>query len=403
MLYYCENNYFTLTLLERITNVFIPAKTQKRDLSLNTIFPDANVFDTDKALTLTAVWCAIRLLAESVSSLPISVYTKQANGDKLEDTKSPIYKLVKFKPNYYQNKITFFEFIMLSICTEGNSYVQIVRNNSGTPVQLICLDPSNVTVVVNNNELFYQIDGGSVLDSSDVLHFKTITDDGVTGLSPIDQCAKALNWGVSLEEFGSTFFSNGAKPSSILQTDRALSDTALQRLKSSFNNNYAKLKNSNSTIVLEEGLTFKPISISPEQAQFLSSRQFSIEEVARIFNVPPHMLKDLSKSSFNNIEMQSQEFVTYTLMPYLTRIEQEMNLKLFRTNELGKTFVEFNVNGLLRGDVKSRTEAYKTAITNGYMSINEVRQKENMNSIEGGDKHFMQMNMTTIDKVGEDA
>jgi HK97 family phage portal protein len=402
-LYYCENNYFTLTLLERITNVFIPAKTQKRDLSLNSIFPDANVFDTDKALTLTAVWCAIRLLAESVSSLPISVYTKQTNGDKLEDTKSPIYNLVKFKPNYYQNKITFFEFIMLSICTEGNSYVQIVRNNSGTPVQLICLDPSNVTVVVNNNELFYQIDGGAVLDSSDILHFKTITDDGVTGLSPIDQCAKALNWGVSLEEFGSTFFSNGAKPSSILQTDRALSDTALQRLKTSFNSNYAKLKNSNSTIVLEEGLTFKPISISPEQAQFLSSRQFSIEEVARIFNVPPHMLKDLSKSSFNNIEMQSQEFVTYTLMPYLTRIEQEMNLKLFRTNQLGKTFVEFNVNGLLRGDVKSRTEAYKTAITNGYMSINEVRQKENMNSIDGGDKHFMQMNMTTIDKVGEDA
>jgi len=402
-LYYCENNNFTLTLLERITNVFIPPKTQKRDLSLNSIFPDANVFDTDKALTLTAVWCAIRLLAESVSSLPISVYTKQANGDKLEDTKSPIYKLVKFKPNYYQNKITFFEFIMLSICTEGNSYVQIVRNNSGTPVQLICLDPSNVTVVVNNNELFYQVDGGAVLDSSDMLHFKTITDDGVTGLSPIDQCAKALNWGVSLETFGETFFSNGAKPSSILQTDRALSDTALQRLKTSFNSNYGKLKNSNSTIVLEEGLTFKPISISPEQAQFLSSRQFSIEEVARIFNVPPHMLKDLSKSSFNNIEMQSQEFVTYTLMPYITRIEQEMNLKLFRTNELGKTFVEFNVNGLLRGDVKSRTEAYKTAITNGYMSINEVRQKENMNSIEGGDKHFMQMNMTTIDKVGQDA
>ena len=402
-MYYCENNYFTLTLLERITNVFIPPKTQKRDLSLNSIFPDANVFDTDKALTLTAVWCAIRLLAESVSSLPISVYTKQANGDKIEDTKSPIYKLVKFKPNYYQNKITFFEFIMLSICTEGNSYVQIVRNNSGTPVQLICLDPSNVTVVVNNNELFYQVDGGAVLDSSDMLHFKTITDDGVTGLSPIDQCAKALNWGVSLETFGETFFSNGAKPSSILQTDRALSDTALQRLKTSFNSNYGKLKNSNSTIVLEEGLTFKPISISPEQAQFLSSRQFSIEEVARIFNCPPHMLKDLSKSSFNNIEMQSQEFVTYTLMPYITRIEQEMNLKLFRTNELGKTFVEFNVNGLLRGDVKSRTEAYKTAITNGYMSINEVRQKENMNSIEGGDKHFMQMNMTTIDKVGEDA
>ena len=359
--------------------------------------------DTDKALTLTAVWCAIRLLAESVSSLPISVYTKQKNGDKVEDTKNPIYNLIKFKPNYYQNKITFFEFIMLSICTDGNAYVRIIRNNAGRPVQLICLDPNDVTVVIKDYELYYQINEEGVLDSSDVLHFKTLTDNGIDGISPIDQCAKALNWSSSLEEFGSTFFSNGAKPSSILQTDRALSDTALQRLKTSFNNNYGKLKNSNSTIVLEEGLTFKPISISPEQAQFLSSRQFSIEEVARIFNVPPHLLKDLSKSSFNNIEMQSQEFVTYTLMPYITRIEQEMNLKLFRTNELGKTFVEFNVNGLLRGDVKSRTDAYKTAITNGYMSINEVRQKENMNSIEGGDKHFMQMNMTTIEKIGEDA
>lgn len=402
-MYYCENNYFTLTLLERITNVFIPAKTQKRDLSLNSIFQNANVFDTDKALTLTAVWCAIRLLAESVSSLPISVYSKQANGDKLEDSKSPIYNLVKFKPNYYQNKITFFEYIMLCICTNGNAYAKIERNNSGTPTQLLCIDPDNVTIVIKDNELFYQVDNEGVLDASDVLHFKTITDDGINGISPIDQCAKALNWSLSLEEFGATFFSNGAKPSSILQTDRALSDTALQRLKTSFNNNYGKLKNSNSTIVLEEGLTFKPISISPEQAQFLASRTFSIEEVARIFRVGPHLLMDLTKSSFNNIEMQSQEFVTYTLMPYITRIEEEMNLKLFRTNELGKTFVEFNVNGLLRGDVKSRTEAYKTAITNGYMSINEVRQKENMNSIDGGDKHFMQMNMTTIEKVGEDA
>jgi HK97 family phage portal protein len=392
-----------LTLLERITNVFTPKKTQKRDLTFNSIFPQVNSFDTDKALTLTAVWCAIRLLAESVSSLPISVYTKQKNGDKLEDTKSPIYKLVKYKPNYYQSKITFFEFIMLSICTDGNGYAQIVRNNSGTPVQLLCIDPEKVTIVVNNNELFYQVDDGRVLDSDDVLHFKTITDDGITGLSPIDQCAKALKWSESLEEFGSTFFSNGAKPSSILQTDRALSDTALQRLKTSFNNNYGNLKNSNSTIVLEEGLSFKPISISPEQAQFLSSRQFSISEVSRVFRIAPHLLMELSKSSFNNIEMQNQEFLTFTLMPYISRIEEEMNLKLFRTNELGKTFVEFNVNGFLRGDVKSRTEAYKTAITNGYMSINEVRQKENLNSIEGGDKHFMQMNMTTIDKIGEDA
>ena len=391
-------------LIDNIRTLFTgnsSKKIDKRGLSLNTIFPDADVYDSDKALTLTSVWNAIRLLSESVSSLPISVYRKENNGDKVEDVNHRIYNLIKFKPNNFQNKITFFEYIMYSILTDGNAYVQIIRDNSANPVQLIPLNPDYVNIFIKENELFYQMDGGSVLDSADVLHIKLITDDGIEGLSPIDQCAKAINWSLSMEEFGSTFFKNGAKPSSVLSTDRALSETAIERLKNSFNSSYAKLKSSNSTIILEEGLTFKPISISPEQAQFLASRQFGIEEIARIFNIPPHMLKDLSKSSFNNIEMQSQEYVTYTLMPYLTRIEQEMNLKLFRTNELGKTFVEFNVNGLLRGDVKTRNEAYKTAIQNGYMSINEVRQKENLNSIEGGDQHFIQMNMTTIENVGD--
>ena len=391
-------------LIDNIRTLFTgnsSKKIDKRGISLNTIFPDADVFDSDKALTLTSVWNAIRLLSESVSSLPITVYRKENNGDKVEDVNNRIYNLIKFKPNNFQNKITFFEYVMYSVLTDGNAYVQIVRDNSANPVQLIPLNPDYVNIFIKDNELFYQMDGGSVLDSADVLHIKLITDDGIEGLSPIDQCAKAINWSLSMEEFGSTFFKNGAKPSSVLSTDRALSETAIERLKNSFNSSYAKLKSSNSTIILEEGLSFKPISISPEQAQFLASRQFGIEEIARIFNIPPHMLKDLSKSSFNNIEMQSQEYVTYTLMPYLTRIEQEMNLKLFRTNELGKTFVEFNVNGLLRGDVKTRNEAYKTAIQNGYMSINEVRQKENLNSIEGGDQHFIQMNMTTIENIGD--
>ena len=394
-----------MAITDFITNLFTrkAKKDEQRGLSINSIFPNSTTIDNDKALTLTAVWCAIRLLSESVSSLPCSVYTKQANGDKVEDTKSRIYNLLKYRPNNYQNKITFFEYIMMSICTDGNSYVQIVRDGSGRPSQLIPISPDTVDVVINDGELFYQIDSVGILDSADVLHFKTLTDDGIDGISPIDQCKKALSWGLNVEEFGDTFFKNGAKPSSVLSTDRALSEQAIERLKNSFTNTYAKLKNSNSTIILEEGLAFKPISISPEQAQFLASRKFSIEEVARCWNIPPHMLKDLSKSSFNNIEMQSQEFVTYTLKPYITRLENEMNYKLFRTNEVGKTFIEFNLNGLLRGDVKTRNEAYKTAITNGYMSINEVRQKENLNSIEGGDKHFMQLNMTTIEKIGEDA
>ena len=262
----------------------------------------------------------------------------------------------------------------------------------------------DMTIIQKDNQLFYENgETGEVYDSNDVLHFTGLTTDGIEGLSPITQCKKAIGWGMAIEEYGNTFFKNGAKLSGVLSTDRSLSETAIDRLRQSFNNTYSQLSGSNQTAILEEGLTFKPVGISPDQAQFLASRTFSIEEIARIWNIPPHMLGDLSKSSFNNIEMQSQEFVTYTLLPYLTRIENEMNLKLFRTSDVGRLFVKFNVGGLLRGNIKDRSEFYTKMINTGVMSINEVRALEDLNKIEDGDKHFMQMNMTTIEKIGTDA
>ena len=391
-------------VIDTIKNVFNPSKDEVRheQRALNVIpaFGSAVSVGSDNALTFTAVWAAIRLLSESVSSLPLGVYSK-TDGDKIIAENNPVYSLLKIRPNNYQSKITFLEKVMMDLLTKGNSYVRIERNRGAIPTALLPLNADDVNIKFIDGVLFYET-GSNIYDASDILHFKTITRDGIIGLSPIDQCKNSIGWGMAVEEFGNTFFKNGAKLSGVLQTDRALSETAIGRLKNSFNNVYAQLTGANSTVVLEEGLTFKPISISAEQAQFLASRTFSIEEVARIFNIPPHMLKDLSKSSFNNIEMQSQEFVTYTLMPYLTRIEQEMNLKLFRTNEIGKTFVEFNVNGLLRGNVKDRSEFYRTMLNIGAMSINEIRNKENMNKIADGDKHFMQLNMTTTDKIGQD-
>ena len=391
-------------VIDTIKNVFNPSKDEvrheQRSLNLVPAYGSAVAVGSDNALTFTAVWAAIRLLSESVSSLPLNVFTN-SDGDKIVAENNPVYPLLKIRPNNYQSKITFLEKVMMDLLTKGNSYVRIERNRGAIPTALLPLNADDVNIKFIDGVLFYET-GSNIYDASDILHFKTITKDGIIGLSPIDQCKNSIGWGMAVEEFGNTFFKNGAKLSGVLQTDRALSETAIGRLKNSFNNVYAQLTGSNSTVVLEEGLTFKPISISAEQAQFLASRTFSIEEVARIFNIPPHMLKDLSKSSFNNIEMQSQEFVTYTLMPYLTRIEQEMNLKLFRTNEIGKTFVQFNVNGLLRGNTKDRSEFYRTMLNIGAMSINEIRNKENMNKIADGDKHFMQLNMTTIDKIGQE-
>ena len=404
-------------ILNSIQNIFTsqPKKETQRSINYNFGFGNKITVSPSSALTFSAVWAAMRLLSESISSLPIKVCKKENNGDIVE-VDNDLSFLLKYAPNTYQNKVTFIEKIMMDLLCNGNSYVRIIRNNAGRPIELLPLNYAGVTVYMRENKLYYTSDEvAGTFESQNMLHFKLITDvnatkgvtqteGGIVGLSPIEQNANAISWGQSVEEYGRTFFSNGAKLSGVLKTDRALSEQAIDRLRSSFNNNYAKLSGANQTAVLEEGLEYQPISISAEQAQFLASRQFSIEEIARIFNVPPHLLKDLSKSSFNNIEMQSQEFVIYSLMPYLTKIEMEMNIKLFRNNLVGKEYVKFNTNALLRGNIKDRADYYKTAITNGWMTVNEVRRKEEMNSVgEVGDENYLQLNMTTLNKVGEDA
>ena len=356
------------------------------------------------ALTFTAVWSAVRLLSESISILPVNVYEREPNGDKKLASTNAAYNLVHNEPNYYMSSVAFFEKVMMDLCLSGNSYVRIVRNGGGTPEALLPLNSQDIQVKMNEGQIFYHNNTErTIYDDYDILHFKGISQDGILGLSPITQNANAIGWGMALEEYGSKYFTNSAKLSGVLETDRALSEQAIDRLKNSFSNTYNKLQNAQSTAILEEGLSFKPITISPEQSQFLLSRIFSITEIARMFNIPTFMLQEHSKSSFNNIESLSQSYVTYTLMPYIRRMESEMNRKLFKTNEKGKLFVEWNVNGLLRGDVKSRNDAYKTGLNNGYLTINEVRRKENMNSIVDGDEHYLPLNMTTINKIGEDA
>ena len=355
------------------------------------------------ALTFTAVWSAVRLLSESISILPVNIYQREKNGDKTLALNNPSYYLLHNEPNNYMSSVAFFEKIMMDLCLSGNSYVHIVRSPGGLVQSLIPLNSQDIKVKINDEQVFYHNKKSDlVLDEYNVLHFKGVSQDGIMGLSPITQNANAVGWGMALEEYGSKYFTNSAKLSGVLETDRALSEEAISRLRTSFSNTYNQLQNAQSTAILEEGLSFKPITISPEQSQFLASRIFSITEIARMFNIPTFMLQEHSKSSFNNIESLSQSYVTYTLMPYIRRMESEMNRKLFKTNEKGKLFVEWNVNGLLRGNIKDRNESYKTALMNGYMTINEIRRKENMNSIPNGDEHYIALNMTTIDKLGED-
>ncbi len=356
--------------------------------------------NNDTALTFSAVWAAIRILSESVAQLPVSLIEREENGDKINRTNHPLYNLIHNKPNEYISYFSFMQKIMFDLCLNGNSYVKIERNGAGRPIALYPIEFSKVEIrELDDKYFYYNSESGEAIEYEEMLHFKIMTQDGMLGMSPIETCANSISWGLGLETYGNSYFSNGAKVSGVLETDRALSTEAIDRLRNSFDNNYSKIGDANKTLILEEGLKFNTISMSNEASQFLSSRQFSIEEICRIFNVPPHMLADLSKSSFSNIQEQSREFVQYSLMPYLAMIEQEMTNKLFKKNEYGKLFVEFNTNALLRGNPKDRAEYYRTMLNIGAISINEIRQKENMNRVDVGDNLFMQLNMATVNDI----
>ena len=239
------------------------------------------------------------------------------------------------------------------------------------------------------------------LKPSDVLHIPGLGFDGLVGYSPIAMAKNAIGMAIACEEYGAKFFANGAAPGGVLEHPGTIKDP--QRVRESWQSTFGGSGNSNKIAVLEEGMKYTPIGISPEQAQFLETRKFQINEIARIFRVPPHMVGDLEKSSFSNIEQQSLEFVKYTLEPWLVRWEQSIQRTLFSPEEKKRYFAKFNVEGLLRGDYASRMSGYATARQNGWMSANDIRELENMDRIpaeEGGDLYLINGNMLPLGNAG---
>ena len=295
----------------------------------------------------------------------------------------------------------------------GNAYAQIIRNGKGEIIALYPLMPDRMAVDRDvNGQLYYEyttsaddaptVKGSIVrLKPSDVLHIPGLGFDGLVGYSPIAMAKNAIGLAIATEEYGSKFFANGAQPSGVLEHPGTIKDP--QRIRDSWMSQFGGSANSNKIAVLEEGLKYTPISISPEQAQFLETRKFQINEIARIFRVPPHMVGDLEKSSFSNIEQQSLEFVKYTLEPWLVRWEQSIQRTLFSAEEKKTYFVRFNVEGLLRGDYASRMNGYAVGRQNGWMSANDIRELENLDRIpaeEGGDLYLINGNMLPLKDAG---
>lgn len=356
------------------------------------------------ALQTTAVYACVRILAETIASLPFHTYRYTLNG-KEKAIEHPIYYLLHSEPNPEMTSFVFRETLMSHLLLWGNAYAQIIRDGRGRVLGLYPLLPNRMSVNRNNQgELVYQYekDGQTYfLRSYEVLHIPGLGFDGLIGYSPIAMAKNAIGMAIATEEYGAKFFANGANPGGVLEHPGVVKDPA--RIRESWNAVYQGSSNAHRVAVLEEGMKFQSIGIPPEQAQFLETRKFQLNEIARIFRIPPHMIGDLEKSSFSNIEQQSLEFVMYTLDPWVVRWEQAIQRALFTENEKRQYFVKFNVDGLLRGDYQSRMNGYAVGRQNGWLSANDIRELENLNRIPedlGGDLYLINGNMTKLKDAG---
>ena len=365
------------------------------------------------AMQMTAVYSCVRILSEAVAGLPLHLYQYTDKSSKEKAVDNPLYFLLHDEPNTEMTSFVFRETLMTHLLLWGNAYSQIIRNGKGEVMGLYPLMPDRMTV--NRDEkgrLYYEYmvssedaktlkDGTVRLSPYDVLHIPGLGFDGLVGYSPIAMAKNAIGLAIAAEEYGSKFYANGATPSGILEYPGTVKEP--DKVRESWNAGFCGSSNAHKIAVLEEGMKYTPISISPNEAQFLETRKFQINEIARIFRVPPHMVGDLEKSSFSNIEQQSLEFVKYTLEPWLVRWEQAMQRALIPQDDKSKYFIKFNVDGLLRGDYQSRMQGYATARQNGWMSANDIRELENLDRIpaeDGGDLYLINGNMMPLSMSG---
>jgi HK97 family phage portal protein len=365
------------------------------------------------AMQTAAVYACVRVISEAVASLPLHVYRREDNGARLIPDHH-LYNLLHNAPNPEMTSFIFRETLMSHLLIYGNAYAQIIRDGGGKVVALYPLLPNKMDVSRGEDgKLQYtywrdsderrpqEKSGGIAFRRDEVLHIPGLSFDGLVGYSPIAYNKNAIGMAIATEDYGASFFANGANPGGILEHASTVNNH--ENVRGAWEALYKGAKKANRVAVLEDGLTFKQVSIPPEQAQFLETRKFQLNEIARIFRIPPHMIGDLEKSTFSNIENQSLEFVKYTLDPWVVRWEQAMHQALVLPSEQSRVAIKFNIDGLLRGDYETRMKGYSIGIQNGFLSPNDVRRLEDWNLIpeeDGGDNYMVNGNMLKLRDVG---
>lgn len=357
------------------------------------------VVNEETAMRTSAVYACVRVIAETVASLPLPLYKRLPRG-KEKATYHPLYTVLHDMPNSDMTSFSFRETMMTHLLLWGNAYAQITRRGNQI-VELWPLHPAYIRIEREpvTNKLIYKYTSGTqeiIYTGEQILHIQGLSIDGIKGLSPISMARETIGLAQATEEFGSRFFSNGARPGGVLQHPGIVKDP--ERLRKSWEEVYKGVQNSHKIAVLEEGMQYKEIGIPPNDAQFLETRKFQLNEICRIFRVPPHLIGDLERATFSNIEHQSIDFVVHTIRPWLVRWEQAIQKALIPEEERAIYFAKFTVDGLLRGDFKTRMDGYAVGRQNGWYSANDIRDLEELNPIPeemGGDLYLVNGNMMT--------
>lgn len=346
---------------------------------------------SETAVSSSTVYACVRLLSETFASLPLVLY-RQDGKKKEKATDHPLYWLLHTEPNKMMSSFKWRESEYAKLLLWGNSYSEIVLNQADKIMALLPLNPRNVTPFTLDNEKYYRVNlsiGETVVPNAKILHIAGFGFSGILGLNPVETNKSSIGLSLAAEKFSSNLFRNGVRPSGILEHPLKLSTSAINNLKESFEERYSGVDNSNKPMVLEEGMKWTQLGLSPGDAQILETRKFQISDIARIFNVPPHMIGDLERSTNNNIEQQSLEFVTYSLRSGLVRWESELNRLLIPEKDRQNYYFKFISDALLRGDTKTRFESYNLGRNMGLYSTNEIREKEDMNPVEHGDDDYI--------------
>lgn len=335
------------------------------------------------ALGIPAVYACIRVLTEAIASLPLITYERFDNGDKERAKSFSLYKLLHDEPNHLMTSFELRELLVGHLCLRGNAYCYIERDN-GEIVALWPLHPDKVTVEISGRELVYkhQNDGTEKTYSmDDILHFRGLSTDGIIGYSPLNLLKDSFGYSKAVQEYSSSYFKNDASPGGILSTPNALNGNSIKDLRQTWTEGHAGKGKHHRVAILDNGLTWQSIGISPQDSQLIESQKFSVVEIARVFRVPLNLVMDYERSTYSNVTEQNRSFLTHTLQPWLTRIEQAMEKSLLTESEKEKYLIEHLTQGFLRADTKTRYESYKIAIDAGFLTIDEVRQLENMNRL----------------------